>query len=158
MSSYKIELFLHIAAVVVALGVTFAYPFLQAFAEKNGVASTRFALKFSERLEKILTIPGAIFLFIMGALLIMNGESGFKDEMPVWLSIGMTWFLVAFAVAFFVQRRIVKDAIKALEGVADDAPLPAAYLAISKRWQMVGGLLGVSVIGITFLMVYQPGA
>ena len=157
MSSYKIELFLHIAAVVVGLGVTFAFPFLQAFAEKNGVASTRFALRFGQRLDNIVTIPGAIFLFIMGSLLIMNGEGGFKDEMPVWLSIGMTWFLVAFAVAFFVQRRNVKAGIKALEGVADSAPLPAAYMALSKRMQMVGGLLGFSVIGIAFLMVYQPG-
>lgn len=157
MSSYKIELFLHIAAVVVGLGVTFVYPFLQAFSEKNGVAATRFALRFGERLENIVVIPGAIALFVFGSLLIINGDSGFKDDMPVWLMIGITWFLAAFALAMLVQRRNVKAGIRALEGVADSAPLPAEYMAISKRMQMVGGLLGLSVIAITFLMVYQPG-
>ena len=157
MSSFRIELFIHVAAVVVGLGVTFVYPFLQAFAEKNGVGSARFALRFSERLENIVVIPGAILLFIMGLLMIANGESGFKDDMPVWLTIGIVWFLAAFAVAIFVQRKNVKAGIKALEGVADDAALPAEYMAVSKRMQMVGGLLGLSVICITFLMVYQPG-
>ena len=157
MTSYKIELFLHIAAVVVGLGVTFVYPFLQAFAEKNGVASTRFALRFGQRLNNIVVIPGAIALFVFGALLMVNGAGEIKDEMPVWLMIAITWFLVAFAVDVFVQRGTVKAGIKALEGVADSAPLPAAYVAISKRMQMMAGLLGFSVIGITFLMVYQPG-
>ena len=157
MSSYKIELFLHIAAVVVGLGVTFVYPFLQAFAEKNGVASTRFALRFGQRLENIVVIPGAIALFIFGLLLIANGASGFRDEMPVWLMISVTWFLAAIAVDIFVQRRNVKAGIKSLQGIADSAPLPAAYVAVSKRMQMVSGLLALSVIAITFLMVYQPG-
>lgn len=157
MSLLRIELFIHVAAVVVALGVTFVYPFLQAFSEKNGVAATRFALRFGERLENIVVIPGAILLFIMGLLMIANGESGFKDDMPVWLTIGIVWFLAAFAVAVFVQRKNVKAGIKTLEGVPDDAALPPEYLAVSKRMQMVGGLLGLSVICITFLMVYQPG-
>jgi putative Mn2+ efflux pump MntP len=156
-SLLRIELFIHVAAVVVALGVTFVYPFLQAFSEKNGVAATRFALRFGERLENIVVIPGAILLFIMGLLMIANGESGFKDDMPVWLTIGIVWFLAAFAVAVFVQRKNVKAGIKTLEGVPDDAALPPEYLAVSKRMQMVGGLLGLSVICITFLMVYQPG-
>ena len=157
MTLFKIELFFHVATVVVALGVTFVYPFLQAFAEKNGVAPTRFVLRFTERLENMLVFPGAALLFVFGLLLIMNDDTGFKDEMPVWLTVGIVWFLAALAVAFFVQRKNVKAGIQSLEGVPDGAALPAEYLAISKRMQMVGGLLGLSVICITFLMVYQPG-
>lgn len=157
MTLFKIELFLHVAAVIVALGVTFVYPFLQAFAEKNGVASTRFALRFGERLENIVVIPGAIALFVLGLLMIVNDDTGFKDEMPLWLTIGITWFLAAFALAMLVQRKNVKAGIKALEGVPDGADLPPDYMAISKRMQIVGGLVGLSIICITFLMVYQPG-
>lgn len=157
MTLFKIELFLHVAAVVVALGVTFVYPFLQAFAEKNGVASTRFVLRFTQRLDNMLVFPGAALLFVFGLLLIMNDDSGFKDDMPVWLTIGIVWFLAAVAMAFFVQRKNVKAGIASLEGVADSAALPAEYLAISKRMQIVGGLFGLSVICITYLMVYKPG-
>ena len=157
MTLFKIELFFHVATVVVALGVTFVYPFLQAFAERNGVASTRFVLRFTERLENMLVFPGAALLFVFGLLLIMNDESGLKDDMPVWLTIGTVWFLAVVAVAFFVQRKNVKAGIASLEGVADNAALPAEYLAISKRMQMVGGLIGLSVLCITFLMVYKPG-
>jgi len=44
-----------------------------------------------------------------------------------------------------------------LEGVPDGAPLPADYTPIAKRMQVVGGLFGLSVIAILFLMVWKPG-
>lgn len=157
MNSVRIELFLHVAFVIVALGVTFVYPFLQGFAERKGVAATRFAMEFSRRLETILVIPGAVLLFIFGGLLVGNSNLPYKDDMPTWLIVAIVWFLVAFAVAIFVQRRNVSKAIKSLEGVPDGAALPGEYVALSKQMQMVGGLLGLSVIGITFLMVWKPG-
>lgn len=159
MTSYKIELFLHVIFVVVALGVTFAYPFMQGFAERKGVGPTRFFLEFSERVERFLVIPGTILLFIFGGLLISNGNTPnqYKDDMPAWLMVSIVWFLAAFAAAFFVQRKNVSNAIKSLEGVPDSAALPTAYEPIGKRIQMVGGLLGVSVIAIAFLMVWKPG-
>jgi uncharacterized membrane protein len=40
---------------------------------------------------------------------------------------------------------------------ARNAALPAAYTEIAKKIQMVGGILGLSVIGILFLMVWKPG-
>jgi len=156
-NSVRIELFLHVIIVIIALGVTFVYPFLQAFAERKGVAATRFAMEFSHRLETILVIPGAILLFLFGALLVGNSKLPYKDNMPTWLIVSIIWFLVIFAVAVFVQRRNVTRAIKTLEGVPDNGKLPDDYLALSKRMQMVGGLLGFSIIGIAFLMVWKPG-
>lgn len=155
--SYKLELFLHVIAVIVALGVTFSYPFMQGFAERKGVGPTRFFLEFSERIEKFIVIPGAILVFIFGGLLIGNDNLPYKDDMPAWLIVSIIWFLGAFAAAFFVQRKNVSNGLKSLEGVPDSAALPADYEAIGKRMQMVGGLLGVSIIAIAFLMVWKPG-
>ena len=157
MNSYRLELFLHVATVIVALGVTFVYPFLQGFAERQGVAATRFALKFSEYLEKFVVLPGAVLLFIFGGLLIGNDQTGYKDDMPTWLIISIIWFIAALAIAVFVQRRNVKRAIASLEGVPDSAPLPDGYKPIAMQMQIVGGLLGLSVIAIAFLMVWKPG-
>jgi uncharacterized membrane protein len=156
-NGFKFELFIHVAAVIVGLGATFALPVMQGYAERSGVAATRFMLHFSHRLENFITIPGAIILFIFGGLMIGSDQRTYKDDMPAWLIIAIIWFLAAFAVAFFLQRKQVSDGLKTLEGVPDNGALPDAYLAISKRMQIVGGLLGLSIIGIAFLMVWKPG-
>jgi hypothetical protein len=41
--------------------------------------------------------------------------------------------------------------------VPDSAPLPEGYKPIAMQMQIVGGLLGLSVIAIAFLMVWKPG-
>lgn len=157
MDSYKLLLFLHIAAATVGLGLTFAYPFLQAAAERSGVVATRFLLQATLRIEKIAVVPGAVIVLLMGVGLIFDDGTGYKDDFPTWLMIAIPWYLAIFAVAILVQSKNVAKAIGALEGVPDNAPLPAAYVALGKKIQMVGGLLGLSIIGILFLMVWKPG-
>lgn len=48
----------------------------------------------------------------------------------------------------------MQAAIQSLEGVPDGTALPATYLAIGKRIQAVGGLEGLGVVVIAFLMVW----
>lgn len=158
MDSFDILLFLHIAAVIVALGATFSYPFLQGFAERKGVAATRLILQAVERIEKLLVFPGGALVFIFGLGLIMTSKApnDYRKHMPVWLTIAIVWYLVAYAGAYFVQRRQIRRAIAVLEGVPDSTELPAAYGPIGKRIQMVAGLIGVSIVGIALLMVLGP--
>ena len=157
MESYKLLKFLHVATVMVALGSTFAFPFLQAFAEHQGVPYTRFAQQFFARMEKMVIIPGAALLFVFGLGLYFNDQTGYNDDNPAWLGISMAWFVIAYLVGLFLQRKNVKEAIAALENVPDGAPLPEAYQQAAKKEQIVGGLLGLSIIGIAFLMVWKPG-
>ena len=155
-NTFKLLLVLHVAAVVVALGPTFAFPFLEGIANRKGVGATRFALQFEQRLEMIWIWPGAVLLFLFGMGMILK-EDDLREDMPTWLMVGIVWFIAAFLAAVIIQGRNTKQGLSALEGVADDAPLPEAYRAVAKRMQIVGGLLGVSVLGITYLMVWQPG-
>ena len=138
MASYRILLSLHIIAVMVGLGATFALPFMQAFAERQGVAATRFTLRFSQRLDTILVYPAAALVFIFGLGLIFSDQTGYKDDMPAWLTIGIVWFLAVVAVDYFVLRPAVKQAIASLEAAADVAELPSAYAPLGRRIQMVG--------------------
>lgn len=158
MDSFDILLFLHIAAVIVALGATFSYPFLQGFAERKGVAATRLVFQAVERIEKFLVFPGGALVFIFGLGLIMTSEApnDYRKEMPAWLTIAIVWYLVTYAAAYFVQRKQIRRAIAVLEGVPDSPDLPAAYVPIGKRIQMVAGLIGVSILGIALLMVLGP--
>jgi uncharacterized membrane protein len=157
MESYKLLVFLHIVAVIVALGATFALPFLQAFAERQGVAATRMFLRFSLRMDTILVTPGAVLIALLGVGLIFDDHTGYKDDFPMWLGWAILWFVAAVAVDWLVMRPLTRSGIGALEGVPDGPDLPAAYEPLGKRGQMIGGLLGLSVIGIAFLMVWKPG-
>lgn len=157
MTAYKIELFLHVAGVIVVFGLTFMYPFLQAAAERSGVGATKFTLGVIHRTEKFVVIPGAVLVFVVGGMLIGSDELPYKDEMPVWLIVSIIYFLAVFAVSLFVQGPNLKKAQAVLETSADHEPLPAAYEPLGKRMQMVGGIMGFSVIVIAFLMVYKPG-
>jgi hypothetical protein len=157
MSSYKLLLFLHVVTVIVGLGLTFSYPFLQGFAERQGVAATRFVHQFTLRLDKMVVYPAAAVLFVFGLGLMFDDHTGYKDDFPAWLMVAIPWFLGAVAVSVFVQRKNMHAAVKALENVPDGKDLPAAYAPIGKRIQVIGGLLGLSIVVITFLMVWKPG-
>ena len=153
MATYRILLSLHIIAVVVGLGVTFAYPFMQAFAERQGVGATRFVLKFMQRMEKMVVAPGAVLVFVFGLGLMFSDVTGYKDDMPAWLMIGIAWYLAVVAVAVFVLRPAVARALTTLDGARDESVLPAAYVPIGKRIQMIGGVLGLDILGIAVLMI-----
>ena len=156
MNSYEIQLFLHIVAALVAISVTFSYPFMQAYAERRGVASTRFAMQFFQYLYKYVVNPGAVLVILFDIGLIFDDRTGYTDDMPSWLWASITIYTVAVIVAVTVQRMNVKAAIEALEGVRDDEPLPERYVAVGKRIQIVGGLLGLSVLVVLFFMVIKP--
>jgi len=156
MDSYDIQKFLHIGAAIVGLGAVFALPFAQAMGERKGVGGTRFALELGDRLEKFLIIPGSIIVLLVGVGLIFDDTKGYSDDFPAWLGVSIVWFVVAFGAALFLQGRNRRNALEALEGLPDDADLPEAYGPVGKLMQIVGGLLGLSIIGIALLMVWQP--
>ncbi len=156
MDSYKIQAFLHIAVALVAIGVTFVYPFLQGWAEQRGVGATRLALQFGEHLEKIVVLPGALLVFLFGLGLIFDDKTGYKDDFPLWLGVAIAWYVLVVAISLGIQRPTVARAIAALDGVPDDGDFPPAYMEASRKMQVVGGFMGFSAIAITFLMVWKP--
>ncbi len=157
MESYKIQLFLHIGAAIVALGATFAIPVLHAWAERRGVGPTRMALQFSHHMEKVLVIPGAVLVLLLGVGLIFDDATGYKDDFPWWLGVAIGWFVAAFAVAAFVQKANVDRTLATLDKVEDDGDFPPSYMNAAGRVKITGAVLAISTIAITFLMVWKPG-
>lgn len=157
MDSYKLQLFLHVAVALVALGATFAIPFLHAWGERRGVGATRMALEFSGHLERVLIVPGTIILALIGTGLIFDDRTGYKDDFPGWLTVSIAWFVLGFVVAAVFQRRNVDAALAALDGVDASAGFPGAYAPASARIKATGAFLALSTIGVAFLMVWKPG-
>lgn len=159
MESHKLLVFLHIAAVVIALGSTFALPFLQGFIQRQprSTGLMRAYLKFTIYQDNVVVLPGAALVALFGIGLIFDDHTGYKDDFPMWLGWAIAWFVAAVLVDLFLMRPLTRRAIAALEGVPDDGEYPAPFRALATRAQIYGGLLGLSIIGITFLMVWKPG-
>lgn len=157
MESYKALVFLHVAVIIVGFGSTFAFPFIQAAGERSGVGGTRLAMQIMQRSMRFLVIPAAILTPVLGVGLIFDDVTGYSDDFPAWLMASITWYVVAVAVWAAVLMGGVAKALNTLDGVPDGPALPAAYAPIGKRMQIVGGLVGLSYIGIAFLMIWKPG-
>jgi uncharacterized membrane protein len=143
--------------VIVALGTIFVMPWMQAAAERHGVAATRFYLDFVWRVLRMLVLPGAVVVLVLGGIVMSNDHFYGHDDMPVWLAISIIWFIVAAVAGFFALRKTLREAAATLATVPDGAPMPEAYRPLSQRLQMIFGLLALSIIVIAFLMVQQPG-
>ncbi|MEX2081649.1 MAG: DUF2269 family protein [Dehalococcoidia bacterium] len=154
---YRLLLFFHIGAAVLGLGVTFAYPFLQSAAERSGTGAVRFTMQMFDRLDKLVVYPAAALIVAFGVGLIFSDVTGYSDDFPVFLMVAIPLFLVTWLLSLFVQRPIYLAALRTLDGVPDDAPLPEAYGPLGQRVQMVGGLMGLTIVVIIFLMVWKPG-
>lgn len=156
MDSYEIQKFLHVAAVVFFFGPTFAFPFLQGFAQRRGVAATRLAVAFMNRLTTFLVYPGVALVALFGVGLIFEDRTGYSDDFPAWLMWAIAWYVVAALAAIFVVNPAGRRAQKLLEETPDGPDLPAAYQPLRMRMQVGGGILGLSVLGILLLMVWKP--
>ena len=157
MNGYRSELFLHVIFVVVALGPLFVMPLLQVTAEKRNAGAVRLYLDFLERVLRMFMLPGAVLVFVMGGLLMSSDHFYGHDNPPAWLVASLLWFVVAAVFGAVGLRSTMRQARASLQGVPDEAPVPAAYRQAGMWMQVILGLLGVSVVVIAYLMVQQPG-
>lgn len=151
---YKIALFLHILAVVLAFGPTFGYAIFFSVAPQYPRA-TPAILAGVQKVDKYLVNPGMVVLLLTGIYLL-------ADE-PVWetsdafISLGFVAIIVLFGLqhAFFQpQTRKAKElAERDLKG--GDA-LSDEFTAVSERLGKVGGLAGLIVVVTIFFMAYKP--
>lgn len=157
MEGYRSELFLHVIFVIVGFGGIFVAPMLQAVAERQGTRATRFYLMFVKRMLRMFVLPAAIIVFLVGGLLMSSDHFYGHDSPPAWLVASILWFVAAAVLGGIALRGALKTADAALAAAPEDSPLPATYKSAGVRLQIILGLLGVSIIGIAFLMVQQPG-
>ena len=158
-SVYQFVLALHIAAVVVAFGVTFAYPVIFAVVSRQDPR----ALGALHRAELVvgqrLIMPGLGIVVVAGIYL--------ASKLEVWSSFYVQWGLGAAIVlgalggVFFTptERRLAElaDRDVAAAGSAEVA-LSAEYEALSRRLATVGALSSLLVLVTIYLMVTQTGA
>jgi predicted integral membrane protein DUF2269 len=158
---YQLVVFVHVVAVVVAFGPTFAFGVIQATAERLHPRSLPFALTVIKRISQGMVIPVAVVVGATGIYQAIDGPFEFDDDQ--WMSIGLALYLVLLGLALWVYRPSVMDraiaaAQRSVEAAGPDRQVELSddYRAIMRVPNATGPILGLIVVVIVYLMEVKP--
>jgi uncharacterized membrane protein len=159
-SFYNIVLFVHIAAAIVAFGVTFAYPFFNAALRKGYLQATPYLHRTQGDIGKFLITPAATIILLAGIYLSWKGPYEFGDAF-VGAGIAIIVILLGLGGAFFSRKEdrlfeLAEQAVATAGG--GEVVFGEEYERISKQVETVGMLSSALVLLAVFLMVVKPGA
>lgn len=150
---YKIALFLHVLAVVLAFGPTFGYGLFISVTPQFPRA-TPAILSGIQKADRYLVNPGMIVLLLAGIYLLADGPWEAGDA---YISVGFLAIIVLFGLqhAFFRPQTARARELAEADLKAGDE-LGPEYTAVAERLGKVGPLAGLVVIVTVFFMTYKP--
>jgi hypothetical protein len=156
---YDVVLALHIAAIVVAFGVTFAYPILGIYITREHPRVLPVIHGAQERIGRLLIAPAGGIALLAGFYLAND-----RDYMSkIWVVVPMVILigLLALGGAFFgpSERKAQALAERDVAAAPPDGPVAysAEYKAVAGRIAMVGGIANVLILVAIFFMTAKPG-
>jgi uncharacterized membrane protein len=156
MSLYEISVFVHVTAVMVGFGATFAESIMFPVAMKAGVRHLPYVHRLQLAINQRLATPAMVVVLLTGIYQTIDGDWGFGS---FWIS---ATFLIVIAVggllgAYFIpaDRRLAVQAERELEASGE---VSEDYLRQARREGAIGALTGILLIAAVFLMVTKPGA
>jgi uncharacterized membrane protein len=154
---YTVSLFLHISAVVVGFGATYALAISFPVAIGRDTRHLPFVHALAVAINRWLATPALVIILVTGLYQVSDG--GFSMGDP-WISASFAILIVLGGLihGFFIPMDRRLGALATQELAAGAAELSPEYQAGSKRSGMVGGLAGVLILLAIFLMVAKPGA
>jgi uncharacterized membrane protein len=153
-TAYGVGKFIHILAVILAFGPTYAYPIFIGVAERTSPRALPTVLRGLEKVDRYFVTPGMVVILAAGIYLVSKGN---WDVSNSFVSEGIAAILVLFALtgAFFTpQTRRARELAE--RDLASGDELSAEYGAVSKRIARVGALAGLIVAVTVFFMVVKP--
>ncbi|UTI64997.1 hypothetical protein NBH00_02030 [Paraconexibacter antarcticus] len=156
---YDVVVAVHVAAIVVAFGVTFAYPLIDAQVRRLSPRSLPAWHEIVATVNAKLTTPAM-------AVALFAGIYAAQDRHLM----GKSWVAVPFAIIFILfglvgafftpqSRKLATLAAADVAAAPGDGPVTfgAAYEAAYKRVAVVGTVAGLMVLLAIFFMVTKPG-
>jgi uncharacterized membrane protein len=154
-TAYSISVWIHVSAVVVGFGATFAESVTFPLAMKLDPRHLPFVHRLGVVINQRMATPALVVIILTGIYQTADGDWKFGS---FWIS---ATFLIAIVLgglngAIFIptDRKLAEQAERELAagGLSDD------YRAKARREGMFGALAGVLVLLAVFLMVTKPGA
>jgi hypothetical protein len=152
---YDISVFVHVAAVVVGFGATFAEAMLFPVAMKVGKEHLPYVHRLQLAINQRMAGPALLLILITGIYQTADRWE-FSD---FWISATFVIVIILGGMngAYFIpsDRRLAPLVERDL---ADTGEPSAGYLAQARRQGMIGALAGLLVLLAIFFMVTKPGA
>ncbi|MBS1679906.1 MAG: DUF2269 family protein [Actinobacteria bacterium] len=154
-AGYKIALFFHVIAVVVALGPTFGYGIFFSVLPKYPRAAPAM-IEGMRRIDRYLVNPGMVILLIAG-IVVMADSSSVWDGGNFFI----VWGFLAIIALFGVQHGFFAPQMTRLQEIAEKDlaagdELGAEFNATSQKIAQVGAATGILIVLTVFFMVYKP--
>jgi uncharacterized membrane protein len=158
--AYSVSVFIHVSAVVVGFGSTFALSLAFPLALRRGPRHLPYAHDLALAVNERLGGPAMLLILITGIYQTIDADWGFGS---FWISatIAIVIVLGGLAGGYFIptDRRLgalVRSEIEAAGSV--EVVLSEDYQRQARREAAIGGLAGVLILAAVFLMVTKPGA
>lgn len=156
-SLYEVVLAIHVMAVVIAFGVTFAYPLMFAVAARRDPRALPLVHRIEYTSERILVNGGLLVVVAAGIFLASDGH--------LWSQFFVQWGLGAAVVIGAAVGSVMIPTAKRAEAAAardvaaaghGEVTLGAEYQALVRRLQLVGSALSLLVLVTILFMVIKP--
>jgi predicted integral membrane protein DUF2269 len=152
---YKILLFLHILAVVLAFGPTFGYGIFFSVLPSFPRA-TPALLAGIQKVDRILVTPGMIVLLLAGIGL-LSASDGAWDGSDAFVVVGFIAIIALFGLQHgFFRPQTAKARALAERDLEKGDDLSPEFQAVAQRLGQVGPLAGLIVVVTIFFMAYKP--
>jgi disulfide bond formation protein DsbB len=146
---YDVVVAVHVMSIVLAFGVTFAYPVIFPYLGRNHPQALAPVHHAQERIGKFLIMPFATLALITGIYLAADRD--YFDRVWVQVPMAILIILLGLGGAFFSPTE------RKAAAAAEREPGGAEYLALSQRVAKVGALASLLVLVAIFFMVAKPG-
>ena len=154
-TGYKIALFFHIIAVVVAFGPTFGYALFFSVLPSYPKAAPAI-LAGVQRVDRYLVNPGMVILLIAGIVLMASGSTIWDGS-----DFFIVWGFIAIIALFGLQHGFFQPQVRQAKALAErdlkaGDTLSPEFEALGQRIGQVGSGAGILIALTIFFMVYKP--
>jgi uncharacterized membrane protein len=155
-SLYDISVFIHVTAVMVGFGATFAEAIMFPVAMRAGRNHLPYVHRLQLAINQRMAGPALLIVLLTGFFQTADGDWEFGS---FWISATFAIVLILGGLigAYFIpaDRRLAVQAEQELDKLGD---VSEDYLRQARREGMVGALTGLLLVAAVFLMVTKPGA
>jgi len=160
-TAYNVSVFIHVAAVVIGFGATYALSVTFPIALKLDPRHLPYVHALGSTIGRFFATPALVVVLITGFYQVSKGDWDLGDA---WIAItlGIVVVLGAMNGAYFVpsDRKLGAMAQRELAAAPPDGQITMSdeYQRGARTQGMMGALAGVLVLLAIFLMVTKPGA
>lgn len=152
---YSVVLFVHIIAVVVGFGPTFAYGAYMATAQREGGGASAAIARTMVLWDRTALTASMILVLLTGFYLASDGPYGMGSFFVSW---GFVAIIVLFGLghAFFIPRNKRAAELAERDMAGPDGKLSAEFEALSGQIAKGGMLAGAIVLLTIYVMTAEP--